>query len=521
MALLRMEGITKTFPGVVANDSVSLDLEPGEVHALVGENGAGKTTLMKILYGLYKPDAGKIFVDDQPTVVGNPRDAIRKGIGMVHQHFMLVPVFSVLDNIVLGQEEPIQEQPRPFLDRLKDALYRDTEAPRERIEKLMRDNRLQIDLDKRVGDLPVGIQQRVEILKILYRGARALVFDEPTAVLTPQEVEELFRTFEELSSQGKGIVFITHKLDEVLRVADRITVIRRGKIIRTMPREGATKSKIAELMVGKPVLLKVDNPPAEPGEAVLKVENLNARDDRGAKVLSDINLEVRAGEIVGVAGVEGNGQSELVRAVSQKMRLEGGEILLNGESILEWDIRKRREAGIAHIPEDRQRYGLLLPFSLADNLVLGRHHQPPFVNALQFRRHGAVRAFAREAIEQFDIRTPSEVTTAEALSGGNQQKVIVARELASEPRLLLATQPTRGVDIGAQEFIYKQLVEAKRAGKAVLVVSADLDEVLTLSDRICVMYQGKIVHRVSRAEATKEGVGYYMMGEGTDGEKSA
>jgi simple sugar transport system ATP-binding protein len=511
-----MENITKVFPGVVANDGVSFDLEPGEVHALVGENGAGKTTLMKILYGLYSPDEGGIFVNDKPTTISGPRNAIDQGIGMVHQHFMLVPVFSVLDNIILGEERTRggAAAELPFWEKLLERLYLEKRRARKRITELMERNQLDVELDRPASELPVGVQQRVEILKILYRGAQVLVFDEPTAVLTPQEVEGLFATFKELKAQGKGIIFISHKLDEVLQVADRITVIRRGKVIHTMPREGATKAQIAELMVGKPVLLKVDNPEAHPGEEVLRISGLTAKDERGATVLQDVSLNVRAGEIVGIAGVEGNGQTELVRCIAERENIQSGEIALKGEVINAWDVRERREAGIAHIPEDRHRFGLLMPFTLADNLVLGRHHEAPFVGALGWRNRKAIREFAREAIGAYDVRAPGELTPALALSGGNQQKVIIAREMSGDPALLLASQPTRGVDIGATEFIYKQIVQAKVDGRAVLLVSADLDEILSLSDRILVMYKGQIVHEVSRSEATKEKIGFYMMGAG-------
>jgi len=513
-----MDEITKVFPGVVANDEVSMDLEAGEIHALVGENGAGKTTLMKILYGLYKPDGGRIFIDDQPVEITGAKDAIAKGVGMVHQHFMLVPVFNVLDNVILGAERDVApdragDQQKRLLDRIADRLYLNKNAPRQRITEIMERNRIDIDLDRRVGELPVGIQQRVEILKILYRGAKVLVFDEPTAVLSPQEIESLFESFRRLTDQGKGVIFISHKLDEVLQIADRITVIRRGRVIETMPRKGATKSRIAELMVGKPVILDVDNPDPELGEPILEVESLSAVDSRGYDVLNGVDLTVRAGEIVGIAGVEGNGQSELVYQVTEDHHPTGGDIRLRGESIVGWDVRRRREAGIAHIPEDRHRQGLLMSFSLADNLCLGRHHRPPFVGSLGFRNTQEIHGFAREAIEAYDVRTPDETTEAHALSGGNQQKVIIAREMSGDPALLVASQPTRGVDIGATEFIYKQIVNAKTDGRAVLLVSADLDEVMALADRILVMYEGRVVYETNRREATKEKIGYYMTGE--------
>ena len=539
-----MDEITKLFPGVVANDKVSFDLEAGEIHALVGENGAGKTTLMKILYGLYEPDGGRILINDDPVEIRGTKDAISKGIGMVHQHFMLIPVFSVLDNVILGSEREVpyvtqgsaatqderekgsQEaetdaQQRSFLRRLVDLVYLDKGRPREALLEIMRQNRIDVELDRPVRELPVGIQQRVEILKILYRGANVLVFDEPTAVLSPQEIDSLFESFRMLAGQGKGVIFISHKLDEVLRIADRITVIRRGEVIETMPREGATKGRIAELMVGKPVILDVDNPEAEPGEPVLEVEDLEATDARNMQVLNGASLQVRAGEVVGIAGVEGNGQSELVYQITENHKPLAGDLRLKGESIVGWDVRRRREAGIAHIPEDRHRQGLLMSFTLADNLALGRHHQPPFVGPLGFRNMTEIRSFAREVISSYDVRTPDEFTEAHALSGGNQQKAIIAREMAGDPSLLVASQPTRGVDIGATEFIYKQIVAAKKEGRAVLLVSADLDEVLALSDRILVMYKGRIVYEVDRRQANKERIGYYMTGEADDDTVSA
>jgi len=499
MTLLKMDAITKVFPGVRANDRVTFDLQAGEIHALVGENGAGKTTLMKILYGLYRPDSGAISIKGGPIAIKNPRDAINRGIGMVHQHFMLVPPFTVLENIILGKESQTAGVLR-------------LEEPAREIGEIMRRNGLPVDLTARVEDLPVGLQQRVELLKILYRGAEILVFDEPTAVLTPQEVVELFKTFRMMRDQGKGLIFISHKLDEVLEIADRITVIRRGQVVRTLLRSEATKPLIAELMVGKPVFLHVDKAPASPGQAVLEVRDLRQRSERGNLVLDGLSLEVRAGEIYGLAGVEGNGQSELVRAITEQARLEGGDILLQGRSVLAWDVRTRRDRGIGHIPEDRHRYGLLLPFSLAENLVLGQHHRRPFVRGSVIDS-GRVRQYARESIEKFDIRTPNELIPANALSGGNQQKAIVAREMRFDPILLVAAQPTRGVDVGATEFIYQQLIEARERGKAVLLVSADLDEILSLSDRIGVIFKGRIIKELRQEEATRELVGLFMTGE--------
>jgi simple sugar transport system ATP-binding protein len=497
-----MEGITKIFPGVIANDGISLELSAGEILALVGENGAGKSTLMKILYGLYRPDSGDIYIHGEKARISGSRDAIARGIGMVHQHFMLVPPFTVLENVILGAETS------------RFGVLRNA-GPEGAVRKLAAENNLGVDLDAVVEDLPVGIQQRVEILKILYRGAEILVFDEPTAVLTPQETEELFKTFRQMRGQGKGIIFISHKLDEVLEVADRITVIRRGKVVRTLKAAEATKPLVAELMVGKPVLLNVDNPRLPPGEPVLSVEGLSYAGPNGLEALHDVGFEVRSGEIYGIAGVEGNGQTELVRAIAYRLPLTRGEIRLSGEPIQALDVRARRERGMAHIPEDRHRYGLLLPNSLSDNFVIGRHYRPPFVKALGVQDRKAIAGYAKQLIGEYDVRAPSEQTPANALSGGNQQKVIIAREMSARPRLLLADQPTRGVDVGAMEFIYGQLVEAKRRGAAVLLVSADLDEVMSLSDRIGVMFKGRIIKEFRREETTKEEVGFFMMGEKT------
>jgi len=503
-ALLEMREITKSFPGVTANDHVSLDLQAGEILALVGENGAGKTTLMKILYGLHKPDSGWIAVRGTRVGIRGPRDAIHRGIGMVHQHFMLFPPFTVLENIILGEES-------------QTAGVLATARQSKQISALMEENKLVVDLTARVEDLSVGIQQRVEILKILFRGATILVFDEPTAVLTPQEVVELFRTFRAMKAQGRGIIFITHKLDEVLEIADRITVIRQGKMVETMDRVGATKPRIASLMVGKPVLLEVERPPAAFGPVVLEVKDLVVRSSRGYDAVNGLSLTVRAGEIYGIAGVEGNGQSELVRAIAESADVVSGEVLLEGKNIISESVRERREGGIAHIPEDRQKYGLLLPFSVAQNLTLGMHYRPPFVTRLSIINGRAIRESAQEIIKTFDIRTPSEETPANALSGGNQQKAVVAREMSANPKLLVAAQPTRGVDIGATEFIHRQLVKARSEGKAVLLVSADLDELLALSDRIGIIFKGKIIKEIVHDEAVKEEVGLYMTGEKANG----
>ena len=501
--LLELREITKQFPGVTANDKVSFDLRAGEVHALVGENGAGKTTLMKILYGLYRPDSGSIYVEGAEVSIRGPRDAITRGIGMVHQHFMLFPPFTVLENVIIGEEA-------------HRAGVLSTREQRARVQAIMDENGISVPVDARVEELAVGLQQRVEILKILFRGARILIFDEPTAVLTPQESNELFRTFRALTSHGKGVIFITHKLDEVLATADRITVIRQGKIVRTMDRAGVTKPMIAELMVGKPVLMEVDRPNIEAGRTVLEVRDLKVRGARGLPAVDGISFSIRAGEVYGIAGVEGNGQSELVHAVAEGVDIESGDIFLEGANTRRWNVRQRREKGIAHIPEDRLKFGLLLPFSIATNLTLGRHDKPPFVTRLQTVNTRAVRESARRIIAQYDIRTPSENTPANALSGGNQQKAVVARELSAEPHLLVASQPTRGVDIGATEFIHRQIMKARSEGKAVLLVSADLDELLALSDRIGVIFKGKIVREFPHEKAAREEVGLAMTGGKSD-----
>jgi general nucleoside transport system ATP-binding protein len=502
--LLEMREITKRFPGVTANDKVSFNLRPGEIHALVGENGAGKTTLMKILYGLHRPDSGSILVRGVPVSIRGPKEAIRLGIGMVHQHFMLFSPFTVLENVTLGEETHTAGVLRPS-------------GPRQKIAALVGENRLAVDPDAKVEGLSVGVQQRVEILKILYRGATILVFDEPTAVLTPQEASELFKTFREMKRQGKGVIFISHKLDEVLEVADRITVIRQGRVVQTMDRAEASKPRIAELMVGKPVLMEVDRVPMEPGRVVLEVRNLGIRSPRGYSVVDGLSLSVHAGEIYGVAGVEGNGQTELVKAIAEGAVVESGEILLEGVDVRRMSVRERRERGIAHIPEDRQKEGLLLPFSVAWNIALGQHQKRPYASRLQLINRKAIRDHARQVIAQYDIRTPSEDTPANALSGGNQQKTVVAREIGTGAVLLVAAQPTRGVDIGATEFIHRQLLTARAAGRAVLLVSADLDELLALSDRIGVIFKGRIIREFTHDLAVREEVGLYMTGEKSHG----
>ncbi len=495
--LIELRGITKSFPGVVANDDIHLTLYEGEIHALVGENGAGKTTLMKILYGEYRADKGEILVRGKPVRITNPSVAVALGIGMVHQHFMLVPGLTVLENIILGSE-PVKN------------VVLDLSLARRKIEDIMNANAMPVDLDAYVEDLPVGLQQRVEILKLLYRGAETLVLDEPTAVLTPQETSELFKTLKALKAQGRGIIFISHKLNEVLEIADRITVIRRGRVVGEMPLEEASKEKIAEMMVGKPVVLEVENPRVEVGEECLVLKDV-VYEEYGVKKLDGISFSVHAGEIYGVAGVEGNGQEELLKIVSGEIYPSAGEIHITNEVVNRIPPLGRRKLGVGHIPADRQAQGLFIDMPLYINAIVGWHWRQEFQKRgiLDYK---AMRSTGSTIIKNFDVRTPSVEVPASALSGGNQQKFVVGREISFDPTLLLAAYPTRGVDVGATEFIYKQLIDEKIRGKAVLLISADLEEILALSDRIGVLYRGEIIKEFSREEATPEIIGLYMLG---------
>ena len=499
---VELRGISKTFPGVVANDHVDLEVRQGEIHALVGENGAGKSTLMNILYGLIRADAGQIQVEGTPVPMQGPRDAIRHGIGMVHQHFMLIPVFTVGENVVLGSE-PVR--PGGFYDYAR---------ARQAIDDLTKRYGLALDPDARVGDLPVGLQQRVEIVKVLYRGARILILDEPTGVLTPQESTDLFRVLRDLVKSGKTIIFISHKLKEVLAISDQITVMRRGKVVGHLITKETNEAEIARLMVGRDVLLRVDKAPAKPGPVALRIENLSANSDRGVLALRDVSLELHQGEILGIAGVEGNGQSELVETLAGTRHPAGGHVFLADREVSNLSAASIRLAGVSHIPEDRRGAGLVLNYSVADNLILGRQRTPRFAWDGLVLRLRSIFAWAQRLISEFDIRTPSARTPARTLSGGNQQKIIVAREMATEPRVLLAAQPTRGVDIGAIEFIHRRLVAERDGGAAILLVSAELDEVRSLSDRIAVMYEGRIVS-VEPPDASEERLGLLMTGGGT------
>jgi general nucleoside transport system ATP-binding protein len=499
---VEMRQIVKQFPGVLANDHVDFDVRAGEIHALVGENGAGKSTLMNILYGLIPADSGEILIDGTPVLMHGPRDAISHGIGMVHQHFMLIPVFTVGENVVLGRE------PTSTGD-----FYDQARARRE-ITELTRRYGLSLNPDARVGDLPVGLQQRVEIVKVLYRGAKILILDEPTGVLTPQESAELFKVLRDLVKGGKTIIFISHKLKEVLEISDRITVMRRGKVVGHLITKDTTEQEIARLMVGREVLLRVEKPPARPGDPVLTVENLTAISDQGVPALKGVSFVLHKGEILGIAGVEGNGQSELVEVLAGTRRATGGRVLLGDREIENVGAAAIRLAGVSHVPEDRRGAGLVLSFSIAENLILGRQRTPLFTWEGLVLRLRAIFEWARKLIKEFDIRTPSSTTSARNLSGGNQQKIIVAREMAVQPRVLLAAQPTRGVDIGAIEFIHRRLVAERDAGAGILLVSAELDEIRSLSDRIAVMYEGQIVS-FEPADASEERLGLLMTGGGS------
>jgi ABC-type uncharacterized transport system ATPase subunit len=497
--VLELHAITKAFPGVLANDAIDLTLNQGEILALLGENGAGKTTLMNILYGLYTPDAGEICVRGVPTTIHDPNDAIRQGIGMVHQHFMLVPVFTVTENVMLGVETV---QAGVFLDRA---------AAAQRIRDISSRFGLAVDPDARVENLPVGVQQRVEIVKILYREADILILDEPTAVLTPQEAEELFKVIRSLVAQGKSVIFITHKLKEVLAIADRITVLRQGRVAGIATPDKATEESLAKMMVGREVILTVDKQPAQPGGVVLDVRDLRVRDDRGSVAVDGVSLQVQAGEILGIAGVQGNGQTELVEALTGLRRVESGRVTMLGKDSTHTTPRAITEAGTAHVPEDRQRDGLVLSFPVEDNLVLSTYYVPPFARGIALQQTEIDQA-ARQRVDLFDVRTPSVFVPTSNLSGGNQQKVIVAREFSRPIKLLIASQPTRGLDVGSIEYIHSRIVEKRDAGCAVLLVSPELDEVLSLADRVAVMYEGQIIATLPAAEATKERVGLLMAG---------
>ncbi len=497
--VLEMRGITKQFPGVLANDNVDFKLEKGEIHALLGENGAGKTTLMKILYGLYEADEGTILVDGEEVSIQEPNDAISLGIGMVHQHFMLIPPFTVAENLVLGAE------PR------KHGIFMDMESAIARANEISEAYGLAIDPHAKVMDISVGMQQRVEILKALLRGAEILVLDEPTAVLTPQEVTELFEIMRNLTRQGKSIIFISHKLKEVLDISDHVTVLRRGKSIGTVATPGTTQQELAKMMVGRDVELVVEKGPASPGENILEIDTLHVLDHRHLPAVRGVSFSVRAGEILGIAGVDGNGQSELVEAITGMRRPSSGRVVINGRDVTGVPPRQVFESGVVHIPSNRHRHGLILDFTLAENMVLQTYYRPPFSKRGELDWE-TIHQEARRLIEEFDVRTPSEKVAAGSLSGGNQQKVIVARELSRKPELIVAAQPTRGLDVGAIEFVHRKLIEARDDGKAVLLVSLELDEIMALADRIAVIYEGEIVGIADPDTVTEEELGLMMAG---------
>ncbi|HLU52147.1 MAG TPA: ABC transporter ATP-binding protein [Acidimicrobiia bacterium] len=497
---LELRGITKRFPGVVANDAVDLTVESGEILGLLGENGAGKTTLMNILYGLYSADEGHVLIDGEEVHFDGPGDAIAAGIGMVHQHFMLVPVFTVTENVVLGNE------PTDALGRI------DVQEARREVAEISSRYGLEVDPTAIIEGLPVGLQQRVEIIKVLFREAEIIVFDEPTSVLTPQEVEEFFEIARGLKEAGKGIVFITHKLGEMLEIADRISVLRRGKIVGEAKPDEVTPEQLAEMMVGRPVDLVVDKTAAEPGDPVLEVSDLVVTDARGHRAVDGVSFTVRAGEIVGIAGVQGNGQTELVEAITGLVVPLAGHIVLDGRDITRATPRERHRLGMSHVPEDRQRDGLVLDFDLTENIVLNAYYDRPYSRGIVMD-WDAAREHAEELVTQYDVRTPSVDVLASHLSGGNQQKLIVAREFARDTALIVASQPTRGVDVGSIEYIHRRIVEERDEGSAVLIVSSELDEILALSDRILVMYRGRIVAETTPAETTPAELGLYMAGQ--------
>ena len=498
--IIEMLHITKEFPGIIANDDITLQLRRGEIHALLGENGAGKSTLMSVLFGLYQPEKGEIRKNGEVVKINNPNDATALGIGMVHQHFKLIDVFTVLDNIILGAETTRMG----FLQK-KEA--------RAKVQALSEKYGLKVDLDAKVEDITVGMQQRVEILKMLYRDNEILIFDEPTAVLTPQEIDELMNTMREFAKEGKSILFISHKLNEIMSVADRVTVLRKGKYIGTVNTADTDKQSLSNMMVGRPVQLEVVKEPAHPGETVLKVEHFSMPGKGGHKhnAVNDVSFEVRAGEIVCIAGIDGNGQTEFIHGLTGLEKSSGGHLTLCGNDITHTSIRHRGR-DMSHIPEDRHKHGLVLDFTLEQNMVLQTYLEPRFEH-FGFIDNGAVRQYAEKLIAQYDVRSgQGPVTIARSMSGGNQQKAIIARELDRQKSLVVAVQPTRGLDVGAIEYIHGQLVAQRDAGKAVLLVSLELDEVMSLSDRILVMYEGEIVGELDPKTTTVQELGLYMAG---------
>ena len=499
---VEMLHITKRFPGIIANDDITLQLKKGEIHALLGENGAGKSTLMSVLFGLYAPEEGEIRINGKAVTVKNPNDANALGIGMVHQHFKLVECFSVLDNIIMGVE-PVNRF--TFLQK---------KQAREKVLEMSKKWGLHVDPDALISDITVGMQQRTEILKMLYRENDILIFDEPTAVLTPQEIEELMQVMKNLAAEGKSILFISHKLNEIMAVADRCTVLRKGKYVGTVNIADTSKAELSRMMVGRDVKFAVDKAPAQPGEEILRVEGMSVASKKsGNDAVKNVSFSVRRGEIVCIAGIDGNGQSELVFGVTGLEPLKKGTITLCGKNITKALIRQRSVSGISHIPEDRHKHGLVLDYSLQDNMVLQRYYEPIFTNPMGFLKRKSIRSYAERLIDQYDVRSgQGPVTIARSMSGGNQQKAIIAREIDKNPELLVAVQPTRGLDVGAIEYIHQQIVAQRDMGKAVLLVSLELDEVMNVSDRILVMYEGEIVGEFDPKDVTVEELGLYMAG---------
>jgi simple sugar transport system ATP-binding protein len=493
-----MVDIVKRFPGVLANDHVSFDVKTGEIHALLGENGAGKSTLMRQLYGLYRPDEGEIRIDGKPVQFHSPQDAIQAGIGMIHQHFMLVPSLTVVENVALGLKSS-----RGFV--------LDLERVEKRVVELAEQYGIKVDPRAYVWQLAVGEQQRVEILKALYRGADLLILDEPTAVLTPQEVDDLFVTFRQMVQQGHALIFISHKLHEVIAISNRVTVLRDGRVVGSQPTEGATRASLAQMMVGRPIILQYNRPPVQAGEVRLEIQNLHVLGDRGSDALKGVTLALRAGEILGLAGVSGNGQRELAECLGALRPARQGKILLNGNDITHASPGERIDQGQSYIPEERMREGAIKDFSVADNFVLEDHGKPPYAHGW-FLDRNAIQAHTRTAVDSYSIKTPSLETPIKNLSGGNIQKLILARELARKPTVLIASQPTRGVDIGASEYIHLRLLEQRQAGTATLLISEDLDEIRALSDRIAVIYEGQIMGIVDGPSSTPEQLGLLMAG---------
>lgn len=506
--VIEMNHIRKEFPGIVANDDITLQLKKGEIHALLGENGAGKSTLMSVLFGLYQPEAGEIRKDGKVVKINSPNDATALGIGMVHQHFKLIDVFTVLDNIILGAETTD-----------KFGFLKKKEA-RKKVLELSEKYGLKVDIDAKVEDITVGMQQRVEILKMLYRDNEILIFDEPTAVLTPQEIDELMETMRGFAKEGKSILFITHKLNEIMAVADRVTVLRKGKYIGTVNTKDVTKQELSNMMVGRPVQLEVQKKAAQPKETVLKVENLTVPSKMSKNdAVKNVSFDVRAGEIVCIAGIDGNGQSELVYGLTGLEKVSGGKIELCGKDITTASIRKKSEAGMSHIPEDRHKHGLVLDYSLEQNMVLQKYRDPKFQNH-GFIKFGEIRKYAEGLIESYDVRSgQGPITVSRSMSGGNQQKAIIAREIDRDQPLIIAVQPTRGLDVGAIEYIHGQLVAERDKGKGVLLVSLELDEVMSLSDRILVMYEGEIVGELDPNKTDANELGLYMSGAKRQGKE--